>query len=306
MKLKVSKNLKKLDIYATGNELASIMGMDREKGKRVTTYPLSKSKFVHTFRNPVLMTNSYRIGKLDPRKRDTLFALYGTRPRIVEYDGISTIWNSAHLGVWCPSIDTVLFAKALKKVLKNKKIKTAAEIGCGSGFLSKFALGKSKSIKSMLIDDISKYAIKSAKDNIKDKRAKFVMGDGLKKIKGKKFDLLICNPPYVPRKKSIDDNPYEGTGLLYHLVHEGQKYLNKGGIILINISNLCWEDTFKEKPKMTMKILEKMKVPLKVNNIMNNPKWVKYLRTKGLKKKWKKGYEYWQELNIITLTNETN
>src|SRR3989344_4411243 len=268
MIIKVSQDLKKEEIFANGTELASIMGKDKINGKRVLTYPMNKKEHVYTLKDPVLMTDNYKICKLNPTLRDTLFSLYESRPRIVEYDGVSTYWDDSHINVWCPSIDTILFVKALRKIIKNN-YQTAAEIGCGSGFISKYLLSKNKNINSILINDLNPYAIKCAMDNIKDKRAYFYTGDGLNKVKGSKFDILMCNPPYVPRPNSIDDNPYEGIGLLNHLIHEGQNYLNKDGIIITNISSLCWDIVLRKKPKMKMAILEKMKVPLKVNNILN-------------------------------------
>jgi len=301
MIIKVSQDLKTQEIYANGAELANMMGKDMKNGKRVLSYPLDKKQHVWTLKNPILLTDNYRISKLSPTIRDTIFALYTSRPRIVEYDSVSVLWDRSHVSVWCPSIDTLLFAKALKRVL-NKNLKTAIEIGTGSGFLSKFILKKSK-IKSIIINDLNPYAIKCAKDNIKDKRAEFFIGDGLKKIKNKKFDLIICNPPYVPRQKSIDDNPYEGIELLNYLVHKGQEHLNKKGILITNISSLCWNFILKEKPKMKLTILEKMKVPLKVNNILNNKKWISYLEKIGLKRNLKDGYEYWQEIYIVMLEN---
>jgi len=307
MIIKLSSDLKRQEIWANGVELASIMGKDRKNGKRVLTYPVNKKDYVHTFKNPVLVTDNCRIARLNPALRDTLFALYSNKPRIVEYDGASVLWDSSHINVWCPSIDTLLYAKALKKALKQKNnFRKAVEIGCGSGFLSKYLLKKSKKIKSLLIIDINPYAVKCAMDNIKDCRASFYAGDGLKKIKGQKFDLIVCNPPYVPRPASINDNPYEGISLLNHLVHEGQKYLNKNGIIITNVSSLCWNIVFRKKPKMKMKLLESMNVPLKVNNILNNKKWLEYLAKKGLKKHYKKGYEYWHKINIIMLENQKN
>lgn len=303
MIIKISNDLKGQELWANGTELATIMGRDREGDKRILTYAQDQKMHVHTFKNPVLMTDNYRIGKLPPALRDTLFSLYSCRPRITEYDGVSTYWDDSHLHVWCPSIDTFLFAKALKKVLADSQFETAAEIGCGSGFLSKYILAKGKGIKSILINDLNPYAIKCAMDNIKDPRASFYAGDGLKKIEGQKFDLLICNPPYVPRPNSIHDNPYEGIGMLNHLLHEGDKYLNRNGAIILNISSLCMDIVLSKKPKMKMKILEKMAVPLKVNNILNNKEWVKYLEEKGLKKKLRRGYEYWQTLYIVMLEN---
>jgi SAM-dependent methyltransferase len=304
MIIKVSSDLKKQDIFANGVELASVMGKDRKNGKRVLTYSKDEEEYVCSFNNPVLMTDNYQISKLNPTLRDTLFSLYSSSSRIVEYDDVGVFSDPSHINVWCPSIDTILFAKALKDFLKNRHdFKKVVEIGCGSGYLSKYLLKKDKKIKFILINDINPYAIKCAMDNIKDSRALFYAGDGIKKIQGQKFDLIICNPPYVPRPKSIDDNPYEGIGLLNHIVHEGQKYLNPNGVIITNVSSLCWNTVFNKKPKMKIKLLKKMKVPLKVNNILNDKKWINYLRNKGLKKQYKKGYEYWQEINIIALEN---
>lgn len=302
MIIEISPDLKSQKIYANGNELASIMGKDRINGRRVLTYPLTKKEFVCEFKNPVLLTDSYELGKLPPTLRDTLFALYNSRPRIVEYDKVSVLWNEKYKTVWCPSIDTILFAKALRKIKKKlKKVKTAIEIGCGSGFLSKYLLEKNKNIKSIVINDLNSDAILCAKDNIQDKRAIFKTGNGLELIKDKKFDLIICNPPYVPRPNSIHDNPYEGVELLNHFLNKAQDYLNPNGILITNISNLCEALVLKDKPFLKLISLEKMRVPLKVNNILNNKKWLNYLKKLGLKKDYKRGYEYWQEINIVMM-----
>jgi len=305
MIIKISNDLKKEEIFANGIELASIMGKDRKNGKRILNYPPSKKVFVHLFKNPVLITDNYQIAKLSPTKRDTIFSLFNSRPRIVEYGGVGVEWAEKYKTVWCPSIDTILFAKGIQNILpKLKKVKTAVEIGCGSGFLSKYLLAKNKQIKSMLINDINPDAISCAKDNIKDKRAKFFVGNGLELIKNKKFDLIICNPPYVPRPKGIGDNPYEGIGLLYHFLHHGQKYLNEGGILITNISSLSEKIVLNKQPLMKINILEKMRVPLKVNNIMNNPSWLKYLEKNNLNKNFNQGYEYWQNIKIVFLENK--
>ncbi|HVY01730.1 MAG TPA: methyltransferase, partial [Candidatus Nanoarchaeia archaeon] len=180
MKIVISKDLKKQEVWANGAELANVLGMDREKGKRIISYPEEKRKLVHIFKNPVLMTDNYRISKLQPSLRDTLFSLFSSKNRIVEYDKVSTIDNGQYKSVWSPSIDTVLFAKALKKIFeKRKDFDKVAEIGTGSGFLSKYCLVKNNKIKSLLVNDLNPYAIESAMKNISDKRANYYVGDGI-------------------------------------------------------------------------------------------------------------------------------
>lgn len=305
MIIKISQDLKTQEYWANGVELASIMGQDRQNGQRVLTYPDDKKVLVHKFEQPALMTDNYRIGQLAPGLRDTLFSLCASRPRLVEYDGVSTFWDDSHVSVWCPSIDTILYAKALGKLAApGEKLKSAVEIGCGSGFLSKYVLAKFSGIESILVNDINQYAVKCAMDNIKDERASFYVGDGLAKIKRQKFDLLICNAPYVPRPASIDDNPYEGIGLLNHLLHKGQDYLNPGGLLVANVSSLSKKIVLKDEPKMSMTVMEKMTVPLKVNNIINNIAWLNYLIKNGLERDYHDGYEYWQEVSILVFGNE--
>ncbi len=304
MIIKISRDLRFEEYWANGDELASIMGLDRKNGKRLISYSRDKKVFVHRFSNPVLVTDNYRIGKLEPAKRDSIFSLYTSWPKIFEYNGVSVTNNGKYLGVWSPSIDTVLFARALDILFRKRGDYTSAiEIGCGSGFLSKYILEKNKKLKSLLVTDINPHAIKSAMDNINDTRASFFSGNALEKIKGQKYDLLICNPPYVPRPKSIDDNAYEGINVLNYLLHNGQKYLKSGGALVVNISSLCKSMVLEQKPELPMKLLTKKTVPLKVNNILNNKGWLRYLTKNGLKKKYKNGYEYWQDLFIYCLTN---
>ncbi|MBI4450886.1 hypothetical protein HY642_02845, partial [Candidatus Woesearchaeota archaeon] len=166
MIIKVSPDLKWQEIWAQGPELAGIMGMDRSRGTRVLSYQWTKKRFVHAFLNPILMTDNHRIAKLNTTLRESLFALYASQPRVVEYDGVSTAWNHSYTGVWCPSIDTILFAKALRDFLPGKRIRTAAEIGTGSGFLSKYLLAKARGVKSVLVNDLNAHAVRSAMDNI--------------------------------------------------------------------------------------------------------------------------------------------
>ncbi len=299
MIIKFNSNLTEQEIYANGDDLSRALAMDKdERGSRVYTWPKDKRKLVVTFDNPLLVTDAHKICQLNPALRDTVFALFSYPLKITEYENTSIDFEQQkYPGVWGPSIDTLLFCKALKQI-NLEKVKTVIEMGCGSGFISKYLLNNSN-IKKIDIVDLNKYAIKCAKENIKDKRAKFHVGDALKFVKNKKYDLIICNPPYIPRPKSIDDNPYEGIYLLNYLLTKAKENLNKNGVIVTNISSLCEHLTTPLIKQSQVRKLESMQVPLKVYNVLNNPEWMKYLLEKGLKKEIKQGYEYWQTINIV-------
>lgn len=302
MFIRISNDLKQEHIFANGRELAGIMGKDRVEGKRVYSYPEEDTEFVHTFEDPVLITDNYRISKLEPTLRETLFSLFTSRPRTIEYDGVSVVWGAEYPTVWCPSIDTVLFAKALREIFSSEhKLTNAVEIGCGSGFLSKYVLSKVPTLQNILITDINPEAVKCAQSNINDSRASFLVGDGLEALKNNKYDLVISNPPYVPRPDAIEDNPYEGLEVINFILENVKTYLNPGGVSVLNVSSLCEDLVLSKQTELNFSTICSLRVPLKVNNILNNKDWMAYLLTRGLEKNLHDGYEYWQTIKILKL-----
>jgi len=303
MILKFSNDLLRMDIYAHGNELASIMARDIDSlGNRVYVYPETEQQFVASIDNPVLVSDAYKICQFSPIIRDTIFTLYSSPIKITEYNGLAFRFEQKkYPGVWGPSIDTLLFACALN-TLDLSSVKSALEIGTGSGFLSYYLLTHNKNIETMHIVDINPLAIDCAKEHIVDERAVFYTGSGAQYMEDKKFDLIMCNPPYIPRPTSIDDNPYEGVGLMIELIQNAKKYLNEGGKLIINISSLSEHlvNSATEKSDLTMVELGRMTVPLKVFNVINNQYWMEYLLNhKGLKKEYTDGYDFWHTIKVV-------
>lgn len=310
MRLKVNKNLTRLEIIAEKKEISSILGGDVQKDGREIT--------VAKIKNPVLMTDPFRIGRFDSITRDTLFQLYGSFPRVTEYEGVESVWDpSRHVNVWCPSIDTLFFARALLSLIRKTKIKSAMDLGCGSGFLGQFILEKSREfgrpLKKLDFVDINPEALRCAMDNTEKKRGETTVsyllnkaGEGIR-INGE-YDLLICNPPYIPRPIGGDDNPFEGLSLIKELSEKGPGLLTENGLMIINISSLCEETVLPWlKKNFEIKSVGRLRVPLKVLPVINNRtsrsrRWLKYLKNNpGLQtdKKEKSGYRYWHRLNLI-------
>ncbi len=305
MKTIFEPDLGKQHIFANGDELAQIMGMDRAAdGKKVYSYPEDNSVHVVTFEDPILMTDHYRAGLLDPVMRDTVITLLNSNKRIVEYENTKLRFDQDRYSqLWSPSIDTLLFCRALHECdLKDKK--KAIEIGSGSGFISKYIINNSEGLESMTLIDINPHAKDCAIDNIKDERAIFITGDALNYLNGNKYDLIVCNPPYIPRQDSIDDNPYEGVNLINYLIDNSDRLLTKKGSIITNISSLSGDIVMEaiERKRLNCNILDSMQVPLKVFNVYHNKAWRDFLvEEKGMIDEIKNGYRYWHDINILKL-----
>ena len=301
MKYSFDKDLTKQEIYATGPELAETMWKDRDEDwNKVYYYPHSQEQLVATLDNPVLMTDNEKIAQLnDYIAKETIRLLQQKPMRIVEYDWIRMEFEQwKYYWVWSPNIDTLLFCRAIKDE-NFDGVKSMIEVGSGPWFIAKYVWSKWKDIQEIVMSDINENAKKYFDDTNTDERAKFVLWDAKKYLEDKNFDLIVCNPPYIPRPHAIEDNAYEWLELLIYLIKNFDKEL------IINVSNLADDiiNPVLESSWAKIEQLDEMEVPLKVGNVLNNKERLDFLvKEKGLKELDKDWHKYWQGLRILKLT----
>lgn len=300
MKFKFDRDLKTQEIYATGPELAETMWHDRDEyGKRIYKYPHTKEQLVTVLNNPVLMTDDWKLFNIqDYTARQTVQLLLRKPMTIVEYNGLRMEFEQwKYHGVRSPNIDTLLFCRAIKD-LDYSEVESVIEVWSGPGFIAKYIAKKTPNLQRIIMNDINKNAERYFNDSNRDDRAHFVLGDARKYLKWKEFDLIVCNPPYIPRPRAIEDNPYEWLELLIYLI----KNFNKN--LIINVSNLADDviNPILESCWAKIEVLDQMEVPLKVGNVLNNQEWMDYLiNEKWLKENYHDGHKYRQKLRILKL-----
>ncbi len=156
-----------------------------------------------------------------------------------------------------------------KNLLNTKQVVNILDMCCGSGCLG-------ISIKKMLQDnvdvtlcDMSIKALKVAKKNSKDIKVEIVKTDMFQDLKkNKKFDIILCNPPYISQKEynklSTSVKNYDPKlalvggedGLKFYkiLARDSKKYLAEKGEIIMEIGyneKDSVEKIFKEKDYKT-------------------------------------------------------
>ena len=161
----------------------------------------------------------------------------------------------AHLpGVFRPLSDTRLLAECIREELAPGA--SVADVCTGSGALAVFAaLHGAGSVTAV---DVSRGAILSARANarLNGVRIRAVRGDLLEPLQGRRFDLIVSNPPYLPA--TTDELPRSGPAraweagrngrlLLDRLCDGAPRHLEPGGALLVVHSSLCGEQATLER-----------------------------------------------------------
>jgi methylase of polypeptide subunit release factors len=314
-----SQGLREQVLYAQGNEILTVLGRDlSERGEKVYSYPKDAFVEVATFRNPVLVTDPFRIARLPFNLRLTVERLVNVDDRITEYDGVSEVHSaSKYPSVWSPSIDTLFFVDTLRRLKKlETDAKRVVDATAASGFIGKYVASKCDSVQQLDFVDINPYAVQCQYDNTRDLQARkpkleisFHTHDCVK-MRRKHYDMVLVSPPYIPRPLSLTGpaNPYsryghfEGVGLIRYLIENGKKYLTKNGKMFMIVSSLCSsvvsEAIKNAKGLDNAAVLDKKHIPLKVLSILNNEEWMRYLLKRGLKRE-AKGYKFWHDTIIM-------
>ena len=151
-----------------------------------------------------------------------------------------------------PRPETELLVDALVKKFKDRKI-TIIDIGTGSGCIILSLLSSLKESVGVGVD-ISKNAIYTARKNAVNQnlshRVKF-SNRSLNSVFGKKFDLVVSNPPYIVRKdlKNLSDDikKYEprmaldggndGLDLIKKVIYKSKEILKINGTLALEIGN---------------------------------------------------------------------
>ena len=134
--------------------------------------------------------------------------------------------------IYEPADDSFLLNKYVKEFAKGKVL----DMGCGSGIQSLTAL---ENTNDVLASDISEEAV----NYCKKKGINAIYSDLFSNIK-EKFDLIIFNPPYLP-KDDVDkefsltlSGGKKGNEIIERFLKEAKKHLNENGKILIVFSSL--------------------------------------------------------------------
>ena len=153
--------------------------------------------------------------------------------------------------VLIPRQDTEILVEEVISIAKNIERPKILDLCTGSGAIA-ISIAKYVKEAKVVAVDISEEALEMAKKNAKfngvSNSIEFIQSDMFKKLKNRKFDIIVSNPPYIPSMcikelpKDVQKEPIialDGgrSGLDFYdiIAKEGFKYLNSGGFICLEI-----------------------------------------------------------------------
>jgi len=159
-----------------------------------------------------------------------------------------------HPEVYPPSEDTFLIMKVLIDLPYAEGEKLALDMGCGCGILSLILAKKNYKVVGV---DVNPYAIRCATINaylngLKSK-VRFLLSDLFSNVEGV-FDLIVFNPPYVPRSEHYDDSFFMRSiesrpHLILRFIEQLPSHLAEEGEAFILISDLVDYNEVNSKAK---------------------------------------------------------
>ncbi len=159
-------------------------------------------------------------------------------------------------GVLIPRSDTEALVEEIIELCKNKDKVEILDIGTGSGAIT-VSLAKyieKSTVKSLDISDIPlEVGKKNAINNGVDNKIEFIKSDLFSSIKDKniKFDVIVSNPPYIPKKdmdtlhtQVKDYEPYnaleggiDGLDFYRDITEQSKCYLKEDGILAYEVGH---------------------------------------------------------------------
>lgn len=149
-----------------------------------------------------------------------------------------------------PRDETEILARKAIDIINKNNLKSALDIGTGTGILActiaKYTLSKSTAL------DVSDNALKIAEENIKNldlsEKVKTLKSNLFEKV-SEKYDLIVSNPPYIPLsekatiQKEVTFDPdlalytKDENGLEFYekISKNAKNYLNKNGYLLFEM-----------------------------------------------------------------------
>ena len=241
------------------SELLKI-GTNMLRDKKIDSYQIDTelmlAKIANTSREKILINENINIDNKKVKNFKKMIERRGNSSEPMAYIlNKREFWNTdlfVNKDVLIPRPETELIVDKLKEIFKNHS-PYVLDVGTGSGCIIISLLEELKKSKGVAID-ISHMALRVARKNAKKnktfKRVNF-QRKSIESFFNKKFDLIVSNPPYIPRSqlknlmkdvkffepKLALDGGNDGLDVIKKVIYKSKRILKIKGLLALEIGN---------------------------------------------------------------------
>jgi len=156
-------------------------------------------------------------------------------------------------GALIPRPETEILVEKVLELIPEEEEMTGFEIGGGTGCISITLLLERQKLR-MVVDDINPTAVELMRENAKlhgvEDRIEILLGDMFEPVKGRRFDFVISNPPYIPSGRWKELQPEvrkegkvsliggeKGYEFYERFSREVRYFLKEGGFVALEIGH---------------------------------------------------------------------
>jgi release factor glutamine methyltransferase len=145
-------------------------------------------------------------------------------------------------GVYTPRRDSALLAESALARLADRAGGNVLDLCTGSGAVALSMAAQGADVTAVDIDEL---AVASARANAARRGVSLevLLGDLFEPVRHRMFDLITCNPPYLPAPHGASclrwDAGPDGRSVVDRLCREADQYLCPGGALLLVQSHLA-------------------------------------------------------------------
>ena len=228
---------------------------------------------------------------------------------------LELLWNNQK-NLWPPSMDSIYLVEDLKNNNYNLKyINSIVDVGCGTGYLGIWLAQHNRHIKEVLFTDwmllplIFTY-INAVTNNLNTTNYTFNLGLNTNWISeqhnSQKFNLAICNPPYLPllsgKENFFHEMTVAGTELLSNFI---ENWYNFASEAIISFSDIALPEANTACEKSGSKLVplgEKRNVPFRVNAAFAESRYIsRLIKEKRIRFHNNSYFPYWHKIQSYKL-----
>lgn len=142
-------------------------------------------------------------------------------------------------GVYEPAEDSWLMSRHIPNFEGN-----VLEVGSGTGIISIHLARRGHQVTAV---DLNPKAVQATKFNAKNNKVNIEVLEGnlFSSVQNRRFDTIVCNPPYLPPTEDYDDPELalaveggpSGSEFTINLLTQAKDYLNSNGSIYLILSS---------------------------------------------------------------------